>query len=121
MSVTQTVIELEERLWQANREGDGAYYDRVLRDDVLVVSRFGVMGKTDVVPQVQTNRNPYLKTELSGHHVLELGADTALITYRADVVAEVNGSETEFAVLATSVYVREDDGWRSAFHQQTPL
>jgi uncharacterized protein (TIGR02246 family) len=121
MSVAETLTELEERMWRANREGDGAFYAGLVRDDALVVSRYGVMGKDQIVAGIQANRNPYVKTELSEFRVVELGEDSALITYRAQVVALVNGSETELSVYATSVYVREGDSWRNAFHQQSAL
>ena len=32
MSTTEQLIELEERMWRANREGDGSFYADVLRD-----------------------------------------------------------------------------------------
>jgi ketosteroid isomerase-like protein len=115
------LVALEEELWRANREGDGAFYARALRDDALAVSRYGVMTKADAVPVIRENRNPYVKTELSDVRVLEVGADGALVTYRADVTALVEGREVDFAVLATTVYAREGDGWLVVLHQQSAL
>jgi hypothetical protein len=42
--------------------------------------------------------------------------DAAVITY--GVVAERNGEQ--YSALMSSLYVRRDDGWKLAFHQQTP-
>jgi uncharacterized protein (TIGR02246 family) len=115
------LLAAEEELWRANRAGDGAFYDTNLRDDALVVSKYGVAGKKEIVPVIQANRNPYVSTELSGQRVLAITDDSALVTYKADVTALVEGKEVSFAVLATSVYVKEGDRWRTVFHQQSAL
>jgi hypothetical protein len=44
-------------------------------------------------------------------------ADTALVTY--GVVAR-RGDGPEYSALVGSLYVRRAEGWRMAFHQQTP-
>ena len=121
MSIEKTLLDLEAEMWRANREGDGAFYERVVRDDALLVSRYGVATKAEIVPGITKNENPYLRTDLSDQKVVRITADTALVTYKAAVTALINGSEEEFEVLATSVYARAGDEWQSVFHQQTPL
>jgi hypothetical protein len=121
MTVESELKQLEEEMWRANREGDGSFYERVVRDDALVVSKYGVAGKADIVPTVTKNENPFLKTDLSGIKVLQISDDTALVTYKAAVTALINAVERTFQVLATSVYARDGDGWRSVFHQQTEV
>ena len=119
MTVEQTLLELEEELWRANREGDGAFYNKILRDDVLLVSRFGVAPKQVIVNGIQANHNPFLRTELSDQRVRVLTDTTAMITYTANYTALINGTEQDFKVYATSVYVLEGGEWRSALHQQS--
>jgi hypothetical protein len=121
MTVTETLLGLEERMWQANREGDGAFYAELLRDDALVVSKYGVMTKAQGIPVIQANQNPYIKTVLSDQKVIELDENNALVTYRVDVTALVQGNEVELPSYATSVYTREGDQWCGVFHQQTAL
>jgi len=121
MDIEQTLLDLEAEMWRANREGDGAFYERTVRDDALVVSRYGVATKAEIVPGITKNENPYIRTDLSDQKVLRITADSALVTYKAAVTALVNGSEVAFQVLATSVYARAGDGWRSVFHQQTEV
>ena len=121
MSVDSELKDLETEMWRANREGDGAFYDRVLRDDTVLVSKYGVVGKADIVPNITKNENPYLRTDLSDFKVVPVGADSALITYRAEVTALVGDAEQTFQVLATSVYARSGDQWQSMFHQQSAL
>ncbi|MDX6250420.1 MAG: hypothetical protein QOF10_3780 [Kribbellaceae bacterium] len=121
MTVAETLLDLEEQMWRANREGDGAFYAKLLRDDALVVSKYGVMTKAQGIPVIEANHNPYVKTDLSDQKVLQLDENNALVTYRVDVTAVVQGNEVELPSYATSVYTREGDQWRGVFHQQTAL
>ncbi|GAB3827835.1 nuclear transport factor 2 family protein [Dactylosporangium cerinum] len=121
MTVETELEQLEEEMWRANREGDGSFYDRVVRDDALVVSKYGVAGKADIVPTITKNENPFLKTTLADLKVLRISDDSALVTYKATVTALISAAERTFQVLATSVYTRDGDEWRSVFHQQTEV
>src|SRR5882757_2167808 len=121
MTVTETLLELEDRMWQANREGDGGFYVEYLRDDSLAVSKYGVMNKAQTIPVISANHNPYVKTELSGRQVLVLDDDNAVVTYKVDVTAVVQGNEMELPSYASTVWNRTGGEWRVAFHQQTAL
>ena len=55
--------------------------------------------------------------ELEDLEVRALGDDAATVTYGA--VAEREGADPYSALMA-STYVRRDDRWRLAVHQQTP-
>jgi hypothetical protein len=103
VTVTETLLELEERMWRTNRNGDGAFFAELLREDALVVSKYGVMTKAQGIPVIQLDEN------------------NALVTYRVDVTAVVQGKEVELPSYATSVYIRELAQWRGVFHQQTAL
>ena len=121
MSLGDEILELEEAMWAANRAGDASFYDRVMRDDALAVSSYGVLDRASIVTGIGENRNPYLRSTISEPKVIELTADSVLVTYRADVDAVRDGQPLPLHVLATSVYTRQDGGWRSAFHQQSLL
>ena len=45
-------------------------------------------------------------------------ADTAIISYRADVT---RADGERYAALVSSAYVRRAEGWKLAFHQHSPL
>ena len=53
--------------------------------------------------------------------MIQFDENNALVTYRVDVTAVVQGNEIELPSYATSVYAREGDRWRGVFHQQTAL
>lgn len=115
------LIAHEEALWAANRAGDGEHYARVLRDDAMGVSKWGLLDKATAVAGISANHNPYLKTELSQIKVLLVNADAAIVTYKADVLVSVNGVETPTSAYASTVYAREDGTWVPVFFQHTAL
>lgn len=121
MSTESELIALEEAMWTANRAGDGAYYDKVLRDDAMGVSKWGLLDKATAVAGITANHNPYLSTELSQVKVLMINEDAAVVTYRVDVVVLVDGKETPTAAYASTVYAREDGRWVPVFFQHTAL
>ncbi|AOW88230.1 nuclear transport factor 2 family protein [Streptomyces olivaceus] len=112
---------LEEELWRANRDGDGTAYERLLREDALLVSHFGTAGKERIVPLIEANHNPFVRSELSDRQVRLLSPDSALVTYRVEYTARTDQGDVDHAALATTVYSREDDAWLVVLHQQTPL
>src|SRR5215510_14345068 len=121
MSVTETLLALEDELWRANREGDGDFYEQYLRDDAIAVSKYGVLDKATAVPGIRANRNPYLKTDRTDERVIVVDVNTAIVTYRVDVTALVQGNELHLPSYASSVWNNSSGTWRIVFHQQTAL
>jgi ketosteroid isomerase-like protein len=119
--LTKELLDLERQLWDANVAGDGEFYGKLLRPDALAVSPWGTIDYDTAVAGISVNRNPYTGYELTDEHALALGPDAGLLTYQARVDGQRSDSGESFShtVYATSVYVREDGRWRSAFHQQT--
>ena len=117
MELTEELLGIERGLWDANVAGDGDFYDRLLRDDAIAVSPWGTLDKAAAVAGVTANQNPYTKYELDQVRSLRLGADNALLTYRAAVYSE----RGRHVVYATTVYVHDGERWRGAFHQQSLL
>ena len=118
-ATTPTPDELERAGWDALVEGGDAarsFYDGVLDDDVVMQLPGGLL-LTDRAVMLQTmGDSPWSSYELADVAVRTPADDVALVTY--GVVAQ-RGDET-YSALMSSLYVRRGDGWRLAFHQQTP-
>jgi ketosteroid isomerase-like protein len=121
MDLLGELLGLEEKMWAANRAGDAGYYAKALRDDSIVVSRYGVMDRAAIIQGIGENRVPYIGSTITEPRAIGLTPDSALITYRVHVEALRDGQPMAFDTLATSIYVREDGGWKNAFHQQSAL
>ena len=114
------LVELEERGWQALSAGPEAavaFYQQVLDDDVLMLLPGGMRLDDRATILGALGGPPWSAYRLEDPRVLRPTPDTAVVTY--GVVAERAGVPP-YSALMSSVYVRRDDGWRLAVHQQTP-
>ncbi|TDD48482.1 nuclear transport factor 2 family protein [Kribbella antibiotica] len=121
MTATETLLELEDQLWRANREGDGSFYAHWLREDALAVSKYGIIDKAAAVPGIQANHSPYLRTPRTDEKVIIVDENTAVITYRVEVTVLLDGQEAQFPSYASTVWNNTSGDWRVVFHQQTAL
>ncbi|GAA2879600.1 hypothetical protein GCM10010517_41970 [Streptosporangium fragile] len=122
MSFESELIELTERAWEANRNGDAAFYDRLLTEAPLSVSQWGIVDDREAILKgFAENRNPYTRTEQSDHRVTRLGEDSAVHTSTVEIDVLVNGVDKQtMRLFATTVLVRRDGEWRAALFQVTP-
>ena len=117
-ALEQTLIALEEQAWQALSQGTGAdFYQQNLAPDAVMVFPFGVMTREQTIASLQT-AVPWSRYQLEEPHVLPLGEDSAILSYRA--TAQRTG-EPPYVAYMTTVFVKHDGSWQTAFHQQTPV
>jgi hypothetical protein len=114
------LLELEREGWGALSTGGGAaavFYADVLASDVLMLFPGGtVIDDRDKVI-ASMGGPPWSAFELADQRVLPLGADSAIVAYRA--TARRDG--TTYQALVASTYVLEGGAWKLAVHQQTPI
>ncbi|MBN6056346.1 nuclear transport factor 2 family protein, partial [Nonomuraea sp. RK-328] len=116
------LIALTEKAWEANRNGDAAFYDRFLTEEVVSVSPWGVVTDRDAILKgFAENRNPYTRTDQSDHKVVMLTDDSAIHTSTVEIDMLVDGTtERTMRVYATTALVRRDGEWRAAHFQISP-
>ncbi|NUW38136.1 nuclear transport factor 2 family protein [Nonomuraea sp. SMC257] len=116
------LIALTEKAWEANRNGDAAFYDRFLTEDVHSVSPWGVVTDRDTILKgFAENQNPYTRTDQSDHKVIMLTEDSAIHTSTVEIDMLVGGTtERTMRVYATTSLVRRDGEWKAAHFQITP-
>jgi hypothetical protein len=120
MSVDDELIDLEERGWQAlaaDPRTATEFYERVLDDEVVMLLPGGLRLTERATVVASMGGAPWASYHLEGPQVLALGDAAAVVSY--GVVAQREGA-APYSALISSTYVRRDDGWRLAVHQQTP-
>ncbi|WP_283135757.1 nuclear transport factor 2 family protein [Rhizohabitans arisaemae] len=122
MSIETELIELSEKSWEANRNGDAAFFDRFLTETPLSVSHWGVVSDRDAILRgFAENRNPYLRTDQSDHRVTVLTDESAVHTSTVEIDVLVNGTDKQTVRLfASSVLVKRDGEWKCALFQVSP-
>jgi hypothetical protein len=119
MGLQDELLTIERRLWT----NDTNVYDRYLTGDALLAfAETGVISKDTAMEAIrQENRDGRRWADVAFDDVgmLQLGTNSALLTYR--VHARWANEASSMTALASSVYVRNGEGWKLAFHQQTTL
>jgi hypothetical protein len=118
--MTEELLELERRTWSAlTSERDAAqFYDRVLSQDLVMVLPGMVLDRAEAM-ESWLGSVPWRDFEIEDARSMPLGADVALLTYRA-TARSVEGAAS-YRALCTSVYRMVDGRWWLVFQQQTPL
>lgn len=103
--------------WEALVAGNGAaYYRRHLTANAIMAFSFGVLTREATIEAMES-APPWESFEMTDVRVVELGPDSGIVVY--SVRAQRPGEEPYSAVIS-STFVRDGDGWKLAFHQQTP-
>jgi len=121
-SIERELVELSERAWEANRNGDAEFYDRLLTEAPLSVSQWGIVDDREAILKgFAENRNPYTRTDLSDHRVIVLSDGSAAHTVTVEIDVLVGGTDKQtMRVFATTVLIRRDGEWRAALFQISP-
>jgi hypothetical protein len=113
-------LDLEFQAWEAlTTSGEAAadFYGEVLAEEVLMLFPGGmVMDDRSAVIESMTG-SPWQSFDITDERVLPLGETAAVVAYRATAVRE----GVDYTALFSSTYLLQDDVWKLAFHQQTPV
>lgn len=108
---------MEEQFWKAG----AAFFATNLAPDALMAfpRPAGILDKATAVSSV-AGAPRWASVHFDQPHLIEPHPDTTVLCYA--VRADRGTPESSYHALASSVYVRSNDnGWKLAFHQQTPL
>ncbi len=115
MDLHEQLLRIEEQFWKQGAD----YFRQNLAEDALMVlpAPAGTMTRAMVVRSLDGTLR-WAETSLREVQLLPLSEDVALLTY--SVTARRESAGPLYKARAASVYVRAKDGWKLAFHQQTP-
>ncbi len=113
------LVALEKASWEAWKARDASFYERTLSDDHMDVHGFGIADKAAVVATVGSPACVVEGYTLDGFRFRALGADAAMLTYRAEQKTTCNGKPVPSPVWVSSVYSRRDGRWVNVLFQQS--
>jgi hypothetical protein len=115
--VTDRLLELEERGWQALSSPDPLKFcEEWLADDAVIIVPGMVIDRATFL-QAVAHEQPWASHHIEEPLSIRLTNETAALVY--GVRARRDG-QPEFAGLLTSVYVKRRGRWQLVLHQQTP-
>lgn len=117
MRLAEQLIAIEREGWEALVAGHGgAYYREHLAANAVMAFPFGVLDREAAIDAIDS-APPWERFEMRDPKVVELSDSSGVVVY--SVTAQRPGQEPYSAVIS-STFVRDGDGWRLAFHQQSP-
>lgn len=112
MDLSQTLLELEQRLLSQATRLDAGETSQLIADDFI---EFGASGgiwtKADLVEQLPDQ--PFTRRTISKFAVKPLSEHTALVTYQCHTDASNS--------LRSSIWRNQEEQWQMVFHQGTFL
>jgi hypothetical protein len=115
----EQLLSLERELWK----NDPVIYDATLIPEaILVFAETGVISRDQAVDAIRRENaegRRWADVTFSDIRLSHLAADVALLHYRVNARWEQEADA--IVALASSIYVRRNDSWKLAFHQQTEV
>jgi hypothetical protein len=114
MSLQDDLLKIERSFWTGGPEA----YEANADTECLVVftEMAGVMKKDDIARTAEKGR--WKDVELQAKGLAELSEDSAVVSYECTAKRK---DGAPYHAVVSSGYVKRADGWKLAFHQQTPM
>ena len=115
------LVTLEKSAYEAWKSKDAKFWDTFLSDKFVGNSSSGRLDKASATQQYTGSDCEIRSYALSDVQTQLLSADAALITHKITVDGTCNAQKIPANSWVASVYVRDGDGWKGAFHAEAPV
>ena len=115
------ILALEEERFAAMIARDFPRLQLLVHDELMYTHSSGVVdGKATWLDAMKSGRVKYKKAQCTERKVRMYG-DTALITGRAQIEAEIGGQPKTLKLLFLNAWTKTPQGWKFVAWQSTPL
>ena len=115
------LVTLEKRAYAAWKSKDAKFWDTFLSDKFVGWGSSGRLDKASATKEF-TGADCAIKSyALSDERMSPLGKGAALVTYKITVDGTCGGQAVPATSYAASVYVRDGDTWKGAFHAEAAV
>ena len=111
----------ETQAWNSWKAKDGKYFQDYLTDNAIGMFRNGRSDKAGVIRVISDPTCDVKDFSFSDEQMRLLGADAALVTYKATQDVKCGGKALPATVRAATVLVRSGDKWKAAFHDEAAI
>lgn len=119
-ALTQAVMAVETRAWEAWKNRDASAMDAVIAKDFVTVSGSGRRDRAASLREWSEPKCEGLSYTLFEPATVQLSPTAALVTYKGDQTGSCDGRPITPRVWAASVNVKEGDAWKNAYHIEVP-
>jgi hypothetical protein len=115
------LVTLERSAYEAWKSKDAKFWDTFLSDKFVGYGSSGKLNKASATKEYTGAGCEIKSYALSDEQVKPLGNDAALITFKTTVDGTCGGQKVPANSWAASVFVRDGDKWKGAFHAEAPV
>ena len=115
------LVAAENKAWGSWKAKDGTFFIDYLTDNAIGMGNNGRSDKAAIIKRISDPTCEVNDFKLSEERMTTLGADAALLTYRATQDAKCGGKALPATVRAATVLVRSGDKWKAAFHAEAAI
>jgi len=116
------VLAAVQRYRQALVKKDLAALERIWTDDYVFVNGHGkLLTKADRVADIRSGHSSNESIQHEEEPVVKMHGDSALVLSRVTIVGKYSGREVSSEFRSVHVWTKEDNRWRLAFNQLTPV
>ena len=118
-TLKETLVAQDKHIYEALAKGDANTFSSLLTDDCIIVFGNDVMTKADQMKQFTDKNTGKLESvTFEDEQAYSPAPNTAILTYNSkrDVV-DSSGKHTTYAFRESTVFVKKNGKWLSAFHQ----
>lgn len=114
------VIDLEKKAHEAWKNKDGKFFEGMLADDFTGVVGGNIVDKDGLVKQISESPCEVKSYEMSDPKTTKINDSAMIVTHRLSFDYTCDGKAVKSPEYVVSVYVKEGDSWKGAFHQSVP-
>jgi ketosteroid isomerase-like protein len=115
------LVTLEKSAYEAWKSKDAKFWDTFLSDKFVGYGSSGRLDKASATQQYTGVDCEIKRYALSDEQIQPLSNDAALITHKTTVDGTCNGQKVPVSSWVATVYVRDGDRWKAAFHAEAPV
>jgi hypothetical protein len=116
-----SLMALDQKAWEAYKNKDGKYFEGFLGDTMISGTGKGSMSKADVVKMIAENKSEIKSFTLSDARVTPVGADVAVLTYKAVTDGTEDGKPIPSPATVATVFVRSGSDWKAVYHEENAV
>ncbi|MGA8278336.1 MAG: nuclear transport factor 2 family protein [Rhodanobacteraceae bacterium] len=115
------LVALEKSAYEAWKSRDTRFWDTFLSDKFVGYGSSGKLDKASATKEYAGADCEIKSYALSDEQVRPLGNDAALLTHKTTVDGTCGGQKVPADSWAATIFVRDRDTWKGAFHAEAPI
>jgi len=115
------LLALENKAFEAWKSKDGKHFEGFLTTNFVSFEGGKRATKAEQVKMISEGNCDVKNLALSDEKMTPVGPDAAVLTVKATADATCDGQKLPSPMLSTTLYVREGNDWKAAYHNQVAI